>query len=105
MKNGGAAETKEFDALAVEEKMEMESQKSNSSICIKFLLDFGTFHKKEFTLLRNTWTVKQILDTVIYIILQLKYISNKKINLYVMNFLKIFFNILVWVLYLVALDC
>ena len=54
MKNGGAAETKEFDALAVEEKMEMESQKSDSSICIKFLLDFGTFHRKEFTLLRNT---------------------------------------------------
>ena len=54
MKNGGAAETKEFDALAVEEKMEMESQKSNSSICIKFLLDFGTFHRKEFALLRNT---------------------------------------------------
>ena len=54
MKSGGVAETKEFDALAVEEKMEMESQKSNSSICIKFLLDFGTFHRKEFTLLRNT---------------------------------------------------
>ena len=76
MKNGGVAETKEFDTLAVEEKVEMESQKSDSSVCIKFLLDFGTFHKKEFTLLRNTWTVKQILDTVIYIILQLKYISN-----------------------------
>ena len=54
MKNGGAAETKEFDALAVEEKMEMENQKSDSSICMKFLLDFGTFHRKEFTLLRNT---------------------------------------------------
>ena len=54
MKNGGAAETKEFDALAVEEKMEIESQKSDSSICIKFLLDFGTFQRKEFTLLRNT---------------------------------------------------
>ena len=52
--NGGAAETKEFDALAVEEKMELESQKSDSSVCIKFLLDFGTFHRKEFTLLRNT---------------------------------------------------
>ena len=76
MKNGGVAETKEFDTLAVEEKVEMESQKSDSSVCIKFLLDFGTFHRKEFTLLRNTWTVKQILDTVIYIILQLKYISN-----------------------------
>ena len=54
MKNGGAAETNEFEALAMEEKMEMESQKSNSSICIKFLLDFGTFHIKEFTILRNT---------------------------------------------------
>ena len=54
MKNGGAAETNEFEALAMEEKMEMESQKSNSSICIKFLLDFGTFHRKEFALLRNT---------------------------------------------------
>ena len=54
MKNGGAAETKEFEALAVEEKMEIESQKSDLSICIKFLLDFGTFHRKEFTLLRNT---------------------------------------------------
>ena len=54
MKNGGAAETKEFDALAVEEKMEIESQKSDLSICIKFLLDFGTFQRKEFTLLRNT---------------------------------------------------
>ena len=54
MKNGGAAETKEFEALAMEEKKKMENQKSDSSICIKFLLDFGTFHKKEFTLLRNT---------------------------------------------------
>ena len=54
MKNGGAAETKEFEALAVEEKMEIESQKSDLSICIKFLLDFGTFQRKEFTLLRNT---------------------------------------------------
>ena len=54
MKNGGAAETKEFEALAVEEKMEIESQKSDSSICIKFLLDFGTVQRKEFTLLRNT---------------------------------------------------
>ena len=54
MKNGGAAEMKEFDALAVEEKMEIESQKSDLSICIKFLLDFGTFQRKEFTLLRNT---------------------------------------------------
>ena len=54
MKSGGAAETKEFDALAVEEKMEMENKKSDSSICIKFLLDFDTFHRKEFNLLRNT---------------------------------------------------
>jgi len=51
--NGGAAEALELEAVTVEEGME-EPDLAVSYQCLAFLLDLDTFHRKDFTLLRNS---------------------------------------------------
>ena len=52
--NGGASEAMELEAVAVEEEMGNEESVQDSNVCLAFLLDISTFHRKDFTLLKSS---------------------------------------------------
>ena len=54
MVNGGASEAMELEGVAVEEEMEIEEPGRDSNVCLAFLLDISTFHRKDFTLLKSS---------------------------------------------------
>ena len=53
VRNGGVSEARELEAVTVEE-MENEELERDSNVCLAFLLDISTFHRKEFTLLKSS---------------------------------------------------
>ena len=53
VRNGGVSEARELEAVTVEE-MENEELEQDSNVCLAFLLDISTFHRKEFTLLKSS---------------------------------------------------
>ena len=53
VRNGGVSEARELEAVIAEE-MENEEMDLDSNVCLAFLLDISTFHRKEFTLLKKS---------------------------------------------------
>ena len=53
VRNGGVSEARELEAVTVEE-MENEELERDSNVCLAFLLDISTFHRKDFTLLKSS---------------------------------------------------
>ena len=52
-RNGGGSEARTLEAVTVDEK-EMENEDRDSNVCLAFLLDLSTFHRKDFTLLKSS---------------------------------------------------
>ena len=55
VRNGGASEARvlEEEAVTVQEE-EDENDSKDSNVCLAFLLDLSTFHRKDFTLLKSS---------------------------------------------------
>jgi len=56
VRNGGASEARalEEEAVTIMEEKEDENDSKDSNVCLAFLLDLSTFHKKDFTLLKSS---------------------------------------------------
>ena len=53
MRNGGASEARSLEEAVTVDEKEMENEENeerNSNVCLAFLLDLSTFHRKDFTL-------------------------------------------------------
>ena len=55
VRNGGASEARalEEEVVTVQEE-EKENDSKDSNVCLAFLLDLSTFHRKDFTLLKSS---------------------------------------------------